>query len=185
MTDFFNRHSLCAALHLQQVSQGIKKHLESAAPEVLPRWVQFLHQFPLVGMQVKATLLARAQQQKNPLNTQMTTLYQSLSQPPFKIVIHLSDRSFAAALKDQCHELMPIIPTSTVDDEWQEGDVLLCDADTLKEFILKHALPSRKLFLVLDNRADFSSFKSYNPKPLIKPLSAYRVLKEILKEILL
>ena len=185
MADFFNCHSLCAVLHLQQVSQRLKAQLESAAPEELRQWIQFFYQFPLLGLQVKGTLLTKAQQQKSPLNTEMTTLYQSLPQQPGKIVIYLSDRSFTAVLKEQCHELLPIIPIRTDDDEWQEGDILLCDPDTLKAFILEHTLPSRKLFLVLEKQTDFSTYKTYNPHPLVKPLSAYRVFKEILKELLL
>jgi hypothetical protein len=185
MVDFLNQHSLCAALYLQQVSQRVRVHLESAAPEVLKQWVQLFYQFSLLGVQVKSTILARANQQKKPLNAEMTALYQFLSQEPLKIVIHLGERSFTAVLKEQCHELLPIIPTTTEDEEWQEGDILLCDTVTLKEFIFKHALPSRKLFLVLDKQEDLSSYKSYNPRPLIKPLSAYQVFKEILKEILL
>ncbi|UCH94363.1 MAG: HEAT repeat domain-containing protein [Candidatus Aminicenantes bacterium] len=185
ITDFLNHHWLCVALHIRQISQMIKEHLQAAKPEVLRQWIQLLSQFPGLGFQVKDVILAKIQHQQSPLKPLWTKLYDALPREALKIVICLTNRSVTAVLREQCHELIPIVPISTNVDDWQQGDILLCDPDTLNEFILKNTIPSKKLFLLLDKPADFSSYKSYNLRPLVKPLSAYRMMKEILKELFL
>jgi hypothetical protein len=183
IADFLTRHPLCAALHIRRLNQLVNNRLQEAKPRAIRQWIQLFYQFPIVGVLVKDAILEKVHFQKSPLNPALTKLYQSLPREPFKLVIHLSNRSFTAGLKEQCQELIPMIPISTKGDQWQEGDLLLCDPDTLKEFILKNTLPSKKLFLLLETRSDFSNYKSYNARPLMKPFSAYKVFKEILKEI--
>ncbi len=182
LTDFLNRHSMCTALNLYQLTQLLKEHLAAAEATMLKQWIHFFYQLPMAGYLVKDAILEKLHLHLSPLNPALTKLYHALPQEPYKIVIQLVNRSFTAMLKEQCRELIPGIPVSTIGAQWKEGDVLVCDTETLREFILKNTLPSKKLFLVLDNRSDFSSFKSYNPRPLMKPVSAYRVLREILKE---
>jgi hypothetical protein len=185
VTDLLTKHPLCAALHLQRLSQRISSRLQAAKPRVLRHWIQFFYQFPLVAVLVKDAILEKIHFQKSPLSPALTKLHQSLPQQPAKVVISLSNLAFTAGLKEQCHELIPMIPISTEGDRWQEGDILLCDPDTLKEFILKSTLPTKKLFLLLEKESDFSSFKSYKARPLMKPFSVYKVFKEILEEIFL
>lgn len=185
MADFLNRHSLCAALHIRRLNQLVKDHLLAAKMDVQRQWIQLFYQFPLVGIQIKDVILEKVHFQKSPLSALLTKLYNSLPNEPYKLVIHLSNPSYTAVLKEQSHELIPMIPTSTKGEDWQEGDILLCDTDTLREFILKNTLPSKKLFLLLEKQSEFSSFKSYNARALMKPFSVHRVFKEILKEIFL
>jgi hypothetical protein len=185
VADFLTRHPLCAALHLKRLSQRVGSRLQEAKPRALRQWIQLFCQFPLLGVLVKDAILEKVHFQKSPLNPALTKLHQSLPRQPSKVVIRLSNLSFTAGLKEQCHELIPMIPISTEGDQWQEGDILLCDPDTLKEFILKNTLPSKKLFLLLENQSDFSTYRSYNARPLTKPFSVYKVFKEILKEIFL
>jgi hypothetical protein len=183
VADFLTRHPLCAALHLQRLKQRITSRLQAAKPRVLRHWIELFYLFPIVGVLVKDAILEKVHFQKSPLSPALTKLQQSLPQELYKVAIHLSDRSFTAGLKEQCHELLPMIPISAEGDQWQDGDILLCDPDTLKEFILKNTFPSKKLFLLLEKQADVSIYKSYNAKLLVKPFSVYTVFKEILKEI--
>ena len=183
IADFLTQNPLCAALHLKRLTQRVSSRLQEAKPKSLRHWIQLFYQFPILAILVKDTILEKIHFQKSPLSPALTKLHQSLPQEPYKVVIHLSNRSFTAGLKEQCHELIPMIPISTKGDQWQEGDTLLCDPDTLKEFILKNTLPSKKFFLLLEKQEDFSTYKSYNARPLIKPISVYQVFKEILKEI--
>jgi len=183
IADFLTQNPLCAALHLRRLTQRVGSRLQEAKPKSLRHWIQLFYHFPLLAILVKDTILEKIHFQKSPLSPALTKLHQSLPQEPYKVVIYLSNRSFTAGLKEQCHELIPMVPISTKGHRWQEGDTLLCDPDTLKEFILKNTLPSKKLFLLLEKQEDFSTFKSYNARPLIKPISVYQVFKEILKEI--
>lgn len=181
--DFLTRRPLCAALNLQRLTKRISSRLQEAKPKSLRQWIQLFYQFPILAILVKDTILEKIHFQKSPLSPVLTKLHQSLPQEPYKVVIQLNNRAFTAGLKEQCQELIPMIPISTESDQWQEGDLLLCDPDTLKEFILKNRLPSKKLFLLLQEQSDFSTYKSYNARPLIEPISVYKVFKEILKEI--
>jgi hypothetical protein len=185
IADFLTHHPLCAALHLERLNQRISSRLQAAKPGVLGQWIQLFYQFPLVGVLVKDAILEKVHFQKSPLSPALTKLYQSLPQEPAKVVIHLGNRSLAAGLKEQCRELIPMIPIGSEGDQWQEGDILLCDPDTLKDFILKNTLPAKKLFLLSDKPADSSTYKSYNARVLLNPFPVYRVFKEILKEIFL
>jgi len=183
--DFLTQHPLCAALHLQRLNQRISSHLQKAKPGVLKQWIQLFYQFPMAGILARDAILEKIHFQKSPLSPALTKLYQSLPNDLSKAVIYLSNQSFTAGLKEQCQELIPMIPVSSEGDQWQEGDILVCDPDTLKEFILKNTLPSKKLFLLLEKQSDISTYKSYNARFLLKPFSVYKVFKEILKEIFL
>ncbi len=185
VADFLTQHPLCAALHLQLLNQRITSHLQAAKPRLLKQWIQLFYRFPIVGVLVKDAILEKVHFQKSPLSPALTKLYQSLPKDPAKAVIYLSNRSFTAGLKEQCRELIPLIPISSEGDQWQAGDILVCDQDTLKEFILKNTLPGKKLFLLLEKEADISNYKSYNARLLLRPFSVYMVFKEILKEIFL
>ena len=183
LADFINRHSLCVAMQIQRLTQLVKELLEKADNEIFKQWIDFFYQYPMIGIQLRETLLEKIHYKKGPLTPALTELYQSLPPNPYKIVIYLGNRALTAMLQEQCQELTPMIPTSAKEDEWEDGDILVCDQETLKDFILHHTLPSKKLFLLMEKGTDISSYKSYNAKPLVQPFSAYRVLKEILKEI--
>jgi hypothetical protein len=183
MANLFSRHSLCISLLTERVTRSIEKKLARAGIKALKQWIEFFRRFPMPGMQVKDAIAQKARQQKGALRSQMNQLLQSLPEEPYKIVFRLNDRRITALFRDQCQEIIPGIPLSTEADAWQEGDMLICDAENLKDFILKDSLPAKKLFLILEKTSDFSSFQEYNPRTLVKPFSAYRIMKEILREL--
>jgi hypothetical protein len=183
MVNLLSRHSLCTALLTERVNRSIGKNLARAGIKALKQWIEFFRRFPMLGMQVKDAIAQKARQQKGTLHSQMNQLLQSLPKEPVKIVFRLNDRRITALFRDQCQEIIPGIPLSIEADAWQEGDMLICDAENLKDFILKDNLPAKKLFLILEKTSDFSSFQEYNPRTLVKPFSAYRIMKEILREL--
>lgn len=183
MANLLGRHSLCISLQTERVNRFIEKNLARAGIKALEQWIEFFRRFPMLGMQIKDAIAQKARQQKGALHSQMNQLLQTLPKEPFKIVFRLNDRRITALFRDQCREIIPGIPLSAEADAWQEGDMLICDAENLKDFILKDSLPSKKLFLILEKTSDFSSFQEYNPHTLVKPFSAYRIMKEILREL--
>jgi hypothetical protein len=183
LANLLSRYSLCISLFTGQVNRSIEKNLARAGIKALNQWLEFFRRFPMLGMQVKDAIAQKTREQKGDLHLQMNRLLQSLPKEPFKIVIRLNDRRIIALFRDQCREIIPGIPLSTEADAWQEGDMLICDAENLKDFILKDSLPAKKLFLILEKTSDFSSFQEYNPRTLVKPFSAYRIMKEILREL--
>jgi hypothetical protein len=177
------RYSLCVALLIEPLSVSIQNHLAESGTSDLSQWIKLFYHFPMLGLRVKETLMKKVGEEKGFITMDLTRLIQSLPLEPFKIVIRLYDKSIVAALRDQCKEIIPDVPLDMETNEWHDGDMLICDQETLKDFILDNALPSKKLFLLLDSRSDISSFKNYNPRPLVKPFSAYRIMKEILKDL--
>ncbi len=179
------KHSMTLGLLIPQLQVSIERHLNDSSPEDLNQWVQLFHRFPMLAITMREAILKKSKEQKGYYFADLAKLHQTLPQTPYKIVIRLNEKSIAAALRDQFKEIIPDIPLNTETGDWQDGDMLICDSETLKDFILNNALPSKKLFLLLDKRSDFSSFKSYNPRPLVKPFSAYRIMKEVVKELYL
>lgn len=183
LANFFNRNALSIALNIDPVILGIENRLVETDMQDSKRWIQLFGSFPMIGFKVRDSILKIVEERKNEVSPDLLRLHQSLPKEATRVILRLSDKQAAAMLREQCHEIIPGIVVTNDSSTLQDGDILLCDGDTLKDFILTNTLPSRKLFLLLDKRSDFVSFKSYNPRLLLKPFSGYRILKEILKEI--
>jgi len=185
LTHFFTSQSVCAALNIEQVGRLIGQRLAAAGREELRKWLPFFNRFPLIAFQLKDAIGRKANAQAGPESSALQKFYQALPNNPAKIVIRLTNKRVTAILREQFQELIPNIPVDTETNALAEEDMLLCDTVTIRDFILKNILPSRKLYLFLDNISEFESFKTYNPRPFVKPFSAYRIMKEVLKEIYL
>lgn len=185
LTGFFNQQALCIAVHIDRVDGYIQRRLADAEKEEIKEWMQFFNRFPMIAFRVKEAILQRARALTGPEGSALLKFYQALPEKPVKIVIRLINKQITAVLREQCSEMMPDVPVDTDTDELEEEDMLLCDTVTLKDFILKNTLPSQKLFLFLESISEFESFKTYNPRPFIKPFSAHRIIKEVIKEIYL
>jgi len=185
VSGFFTRQPLCIAIHIKRVSQLIETRLADAEKEELKQWVQFFNRFPMVAYRVRAAILQKARSYTGTEGSVLQKFHQALTEKPVKIVIALTNKHITAVLREQFRELLPDVPVETESDDVEDEDVLLCDTVTLKDFILKNTLPSQKLFLFIEDISEFESFKPYNPRPFLKPFSAYRIIKEILKEIYL
>jgi len=176
------QNGLTVALKTERVLGFFRKHLTNTGIMTIRDWLSLLNRFPILAYRAKemiTDIMGTADGAvKKILNKYLSTLPQ---QSP-RIVIRLSSKPITALVREQCMAIIPEIPVETRNDELNDGDLLLCDPESLKEFILKNTLPEKKLFLLLDKRSDFSSYKSYNPHPLVKPFSAFRIIKEILKE---
>lgn len=176
------KNGLSFALMMDRLVEIVEKQLTVIKLETLSRWSQVFHRFPMVGYRIKKALLNRANEVGGIMQKGMTKLYESLPNHSYKVVVRLTDKRFSAVLRDQCQELIPNIKVTADSSDWQEGDSLICDSLTIRDFVLKENLPSQKLFLLLDRSSDFAPFKSFNPHPLLKPYAASRIIKEVLKE---
>ncbi len=183
--DFITKNSMFIAMNIDTLTEIFEKSIGESSAEAMVDWVRVLRRFPLIGARLHATLAQKMRLLQGPVKIELAKLFHSLPENPPKIVITLTTRHITAIIREQCLEIIPEIKVICESVPLEEGDLLLCDAETLKDFILNNTLPAKKLFLLLDNLADFSSFKSYNLKPLIKPFSTYRIIKEILKELYL
>lgn len=183
IANFFNRNALCVSMHIDQVVHHIENRLPEADKQDVKRWIQLFSSFPMIGFKAKDVIMKIANEQKEGISPDLLRLHQTLPVHSARVIIRLTDKQVASMLREQCSEAIPDIKVTNDSSTLEDGDLLLCDGDTLKDFILTNTLPSRKLFLLLEKRSDFISFKSYNPRLLLKPFSGHRILKEILKEI--
>lgn len=185
LTQFFTQQSLSIALNIEQVDRLISRRFNFAIHEEIRHWLAFFNRFPMIAFQIRDAICRKANAQEGPEGAALQKFYRAQPEKPVKIGIHLTNKRITAILREQFQELVPAIPIDTETNVLAEEDILICDPVTLKNFILKNTLPSRKLFLFLDNISEFESFKTYNPRPFLKPFSAYRIMKEIVKEIYL
>lgn len=185
VVNFLTQQSLCVTLNINRVSQVITKRLTTAGREEVKEWLRLFNRFPMMAFRLKDAIFQIAQSQNGPESTALLKFHEALPEKPLKIFIRLTNKRVTSILREQCLELVPDIPVDTETDQLAEDDMLLCDTVTLKDFILKNTLPSQKLFLFLDKISEFDSFKTYNPRPFLKPFSAYRIMREVLKEIYL
>jgi hypothetical protein len=183
LSDCLNQNGLSVALHVEKVTGFIETRMMGIGQETLKDWISLLNQFPMIGFLVREAITTKAEAIGGPVNKVLVKFLESMPKRPPRIVIRLTSKPITALIREQCMEVIPGIPVEIENDVLEDGDLLLCDAETLKEFILKNTLPSQKLFLLLDRLSDFSSYKSYNPRPLVKPFSSFRILKELLKEL--
>jgi hypothetical protein len=185
VVNFLTQQSLCVTLNIDRVSQVITKRLTTAGREEVKEWLRLFNRFPMIAFRLKDAILEKAQDHTGPESTALLKFHEALPEKPLKILIRLTNKRITSILREQFLELVPDIPVDTETDQLAEDDMLLCDTVTLKDFILKNTLPSQKLFLFLDKISEFDSFKTYNPRPFLKPFSAYRIMREVLKEIYL
>lgn len=184
LSNFFTQNSLSIALGTPRVHELLDKRIMAANAEEIRFWLQFFNEFPMLAFRLKSTILKKAEAEKGSVNMVLLKFYEALpKEPVLKILIRLSNLQITAVLRDQCRELLPDFEVQTESDELNETDMLICDAESIKTFILKNSLPSQKLFLFLENVSEFESFKNYNPRPLMKPFSAYKFIREIMREL--
>jgi two-component system, chemotaxis family, chemotaxis protein CheY len=102
-----------------------------------------------------------------------------------RVVIVFKEKRKSAFLKDQLEEMFPEFQILVDREKLQERDFLICDTESLKNFIEKKTLSTNRIYLYLENRADFVHFRSYNPKVFMKPFSGHRVVRMLLQEMYL
>jgi hypothetical protein len=185
VVNFLTQQSLGVTLNIDRVSQVITKRLTAAGREEIKEWLRLFNRFPMIAFRLKDAILEKAQAHTGPESSALLKFHGALPEKPLKVLIRLTNKRITAILREQFLELVPDIPVDTETDQLAEDDMLLCDTVTLKDLILKNTLPSQKLFLFLDKISEFDSFKTYNPRPFLRPFSAYRIMREVLKEIYL
>ncbi|MCP5107043.1 MAG: hypothetical protein GY950_26900 [bacterium] len=102
-----------------------------------------------------------------------------------QIVINFNKKGISALLKDQLLEAMPEFDIVLDKEQPEASDILICDTDILHDYVDKRTLSVRRIFLYLENRMDYAPFRELLPKAFMRPLSGYRVVKLVLKDLFL
>ncbi len=102
-----------------------------------------------------------------------------------RIVIHFEEKKIAAFFKDQLEEVIPHFTIVLREPRLEPTDILLCDSYALSDYIKQNTLSTNRVFVLLENRKEFSNYKALNPRAFFKPVAFHRVLKLILQELYL
>ncbi|MGE5343802.1 MAG: hypothetical protein ACM3SY_20220 [Candidatus Omnitrophota bacterium] len=180
----FDTNHKAVALKIHHVAAFLAVHLNSAVADESDIEV-FYMKYPMIAKFVKHLT---AQKQSPTLmedwtdnSTKMDLLKHFRSD--LKIVLSFTEKRKSAFIMDQLLQVIPEFQIVIDEKKLRETDLLVCDAESLREYIDSRTLKTKRLCLYLENRSDFAPFRAYNPKVFMKPFSAYRVLRVVLQEL--
>ncbi|MCP4218903.1 MAG: hypothetical protein GY765_29995 [bacterium] len=102
----------------------------------------------------------------------------------FRVVLSFQDKKYVAFLKDQLMEIIPSLRQGVDAEDINDTDILICDTFKMKEYIAKNTLKTKRVYLYLEHKVDYTAFKAYNPKVFMPPFSGCRIMKMILQDLL-
>ena len=102
-----------------------------------------------------------------------------------RIIVHFEEMQLTAFFKDRLEEVLTHFDIVVDDPQLTQTDILLCDSHILRDYIKRKALSTNRIFVLLENRSEFTHFKSFNLRAFFRPISVNRVIKLILQELYL
>ncbi len=166
-----------AAFKIKWLIHFIAAHFKTTDEKYVSNWREFFKDLPILTQLVREATVST---DDNTLSVSGESFHDKL-----RIVIRFQDNVFMALFKDQFHEIIPHFKIVTEVQQLEPTDILVCDGFYLKEYMTAKILNTRRIFVFLENRADFAIYKAVNPRAFFPPLSMYRILKFILQEIYL
>jgi hypothetical protein len=160
-----------AAFKMDWVARAISDYFKKSPEKFIVNWREFFKDFPIITQLVK----------EHSQNGEKSASYHD----KLRIVIRFQESEITALLKDQVHQVLPNFVVTTNVQHLEPTDILVADSHCLKEFLIAKTLNTKRVFVYMDNRAEFATFKSLNPKSFLPPLSIYKVMKFILSELYL
>lgn len=149
------------------------------------QWTDFLGRFPRTAGMIKAEIADKVKNKSEIEYCALLEMVDSLSGSPPRLVLMFQNRHFTAVLQEQFAEAAPHIALTVTENQLRDTDILLTDAEALRDLILQGKLLPAKIYLFLEDLTGYADFKSYNPRNFVKPFVYYRIVKEILQEIYL
>ena len=87
-----------------------------------------------------------------------------------------------SAFEDQLKELMPEFVITREQDIYP-SDVLIADTESVKTMAAANLLNTKKLFVILKDKEEFTEIKDLHPKVFPPPLSFYKVMRAIITDL--
>lgn len=162
-----NRFS--TALRIGRIGSLLAAQIGSGGEKAM--WIQnLLARYPKLQHRVRQAAAVRAgEKDGSPAND-------------FLIVLRFQQRWITASLRDQIEEILPGAALRFAETAGERPDALLCDAQYLKERPAGLP-PPPKLFLLVENPADFDQYQACNPRAIPWPLSLHKTMKALLPEL--
>ncbi|MCP4146461.1 MAG: HEAT repeat domain-containing protein [bacterium] len=145
----------------------------------IAKWKAFFKGFPILTRLFRDARLESGQTTPN-ANDSKKSVYDTL-----KVVINFEDKSLKALFKDQFQVLCPTVNTVFDHSQLEQTDILLCDTKTFKSFIHRKLLNTKRLFVVMESREEYNDIKAYLPKTFVRPVSVFKIMKQLLHDLYL
>jgi len=165
------------AFKVETLTQALAERFMQVEEKYINHWRDFFKGFPIITQLVKEERLKLA----NPDGVPAEGSYHD----QLRIVIKFEEKYLTALFNDQLKELIPKFRVAVDALQLEPTDILLCDSTSLKDYINKKQLGTSRIFVLLENRSEFGTFKAYNPKSFTRPVSVYRAVKLMLQELYL
>lgn len=150
------------------------EYFNNAEDKVLAHWRHFFKGFPLLTRLMRES---RGQEgQPEPKNTLLEQL---------RIVLSFEEPELTSLFLDQINEVVPSLNVSPESPHLNEADMLICDTECFKKYVDRNAMTTRRIFLLLNNRGEFSHYKNYNPRTFLQPISLHKTVRNILTDLFL
>jgi len=181
--DFNQLKKSLEALHLgvvfniKWVTHFIAENFRKTEDKNIANWREFFKDLPIMTQLVRE---AFASEETTTAMSTPETFHDKL-----RIVIRFQESTIAALFKDQINEMLPHFKTVMDTQQLESTDILVCDGYFLKEYITSKTLNTKRIYLYLENRADFGLYKALNPRAFFPPLSLYKILRTLLSELYL
>jgi hypothetical protein len=167
-----------AAFKIKPMLKLMAEFLNQVDEKALVQWRAFFKGFPIL------TQLMREERMKL-ANPKAETKSGGSYHDKLRIVICFEEQELNALFKDQVQNLLPGFKVTVNEKHLQPTDILLADPGPVKEMMNNNTLHAKRIFLFLESRTEYSTFKALNPKTFKRPISVYKIVKLILQEIYL
>jgi hypothetical protein len=99
-----------------------------------------------------------------------------------RFVLVFKEDIFYSYFKEQLHELLPEVEVVESHDN-EPDDMLIADSESLQDLASENRVNTKRLYILLKDKAEFASIKDFKPKVFPLPLSLNKVMKAIIPEL--
>ena len=166
--DFYH---LGVPFKLKWLTRFITEQFKKTDEKYIASWREFFKDFPIITQLIREGSSDGSTQTIDAVHDRL------------RIVLKLQEKSLIALLKEQVQEVLPFFKVLINEQQLETTDILICDTGNLKELMTARVTIPKRVYLLLENRADFQYFKALNPRAFFQPFSMYRIIRHILHEL--
>lgn len=185
LANMLRTYQLAVVMNNVRFFAYVSEQFKKCTTRNVEQWTDFLGRFPRTAGMIKAEIADKVKNKSEIEYCALLEMVDSLSGSPPRLVLMFQNRHFTAVLQEQFAEAAPHIALTVTENQLRDTDILLTDAEALRDLILQGKLLPAKIYLFLEDLTGYADFKVYNPRNFVKPFVYYRVVKEILQEIYL
>lgn len=182
MTHILKAYPLSTVMYKDRLLNVISRHFQKCTSKNVGEWGDFFNRFPRITGAIKTMIEHKVHLQSDIAYKPLEDFIDTLSGNPVRIVMNFKNRYFLAVLQEEFQEVNPGIPVIINDYDLKDMDLLLCDAEMLRDIVLMGKGMPEKIFLFIEKLEGVSDFSIYKTKNYVKPFQFYRIIKEILQE---